>query len=844
MSKKIYQKKSNQPDSAYILVDTVSEEVTNDITAGLEPGTEYTFKIVRELPGYRVSAPRFVTFTTQGEPQEEIPNVSPAVSLAIDDNSITTAEQAILTATPTDSDGTISKVEFYRGATLIGTVNSAPYVQTVNGLAVGSYSFTAKAYDNNNASTVSNAVSLDVATPEDTAGYTAPITGNYTFTDTDFNASATSVQSPIYNWRNSASYVDIRHYTGNSLPVVLLSNAVGNPNYGRVFFLVNGVLHQHYVVQANLQYEIYNLPLPAGTKEVRLLNSGPNAMMGAMIQGVNIPEGESIRIKIPTVPANKEVFYGDSLTSGYNATNPSLDSHAALRRARLNGSVFVQIDAIGGRQLVTDTQQQATDLANNLSTQLNGTAGNKLVLFLGTNDDNNTNLTVAGWETRVNNFLDAMHTVRPGLPIYIVTLLKEDTQRRVDFSNVLQAAADARVNVWAIEGTQLMLPYNAGDWADAVHPNSQGHIKLEANLYAALNAISGDSVTPAAPVITADDTANTLSASHVLGTSEILYSENGGAFSQYNGDVINVGDVERAAGYWQFKTKAATNRNESAISNSPAFTIAAVDPNLEANAYKTMVESGGGTVTDFEYVKSALSFLKANNLYNDLASLLSPSMGIIKEVDNKARVLFSAAKSYSLSGPHLDQTDTAKQPLFTPTGLGSRPSITTTPTANAFTWADLPASQQYSFVIVGKRKAGSSGKMLMSIGTDTTKVQAIWNNGGGNLGYCTANNDCLGVSGVASWIDNPFVLGLDFVGNTPSSFKMYKGGLPQAVSQITGTPLARPNDPFLNYGSYVPSGPTFNWDGECGDTWAFSRILTASEHALVADFIKIYYGIA
>ena len=79
-------------------------------------------------------------------------------------------------------------------------------------------------------------------------------------------------------------------------------------------------------------------------------------------------------------------------------------------------------------------------------------------------------------------------------------------------------------------------------------------------------------ITPDAPAVVGDDVANTLSASHSLGNSEILVSENGGPFTTYDGQ-INVGNVARAAGYWKFKIKAATNRNESAVANSPAFTV-------------------------------------------------------------------------------------------------------------------------------------------------------------------------------------------------------------------------------------------------------------------------------
>jgi hypothetical protein len=71
----------------------------------------------------------------------------------------------------------------------------------------------------------------------------------------------------------------------------------------------------------------------------------------------------------------------------------------------------------------------------------------------------------------------------------------------------------------------------------------------------------------------------------VLGNSEIVVSENGGAFVTYTGQ-INVGDVSRPYGYWRFKIKAATQRNESAVAYSPAFTSkkgSATALNLQVN---------------------------------------------------------------------------------------------------------------------------------------------------------------------------------------------------------------------------------------------------------------------
>jgi chitinase len=52
-----------------------------------------------------------------------------------------------LSATAADSDGTISKVSYYNGATLLGAPTVAPYIYNWTNIAVGSYVITAKATD-------------------------------------------------------------------------------------------------------------------------------------------------------------------------------------------------------------------------------------------------------------------------------------------------------------------------------------------------------------------------------------------------------------------------------------------------------------------------------------------------------------------------------------------------------------------------------------------------------------------------------------------------------------------------------------------------------------------------
>ncbi len=106
-----------------------------------------------------LSSPVEITITGTG-PVNQAPTVSLTAPAA--NSTYTSGSSVSLTADASDTDGTISKVEFYAGTTLIGTDESKPYEITWVQPAAGSYSLKAKAYDSNNASTESAAVAITV----------------------------------------------------------------------------------------------------------------------------------------------------------------------------------------------------------------------------------------------------------------------------------------------------------------------------------------------------------------------------------------------------------------------------------------------------------------------------------------------------------------------------------------------------------------------------------------------------------------------------------------------------------------------------------------------------------
>lgn len=89
-------------------------------------------------------------------------NAAPMVSLAVTPTTATAPAIINLTATAADSDGTVVKVEFYRGTTLLATITQAPYAFTWSNVPAGSYNLTAKATDNLGASTISTSVAVSV----------------------------------------------------------------------------------------------------------------------------------------------------------------------------------------------------------------------------------------------------------------------------------------------------------------------------------------------------------------------------------------------------------------------------------------------------------------------------------------------------------------------------------------------------------------------------------------------------------------------------------------------------------------------------------------------------------
>ncbi len=90
------------------------------------------------------------------------PNMAPSIALTVPTNTLTVGQNQLLTATASDADGTVQKVEFFQGSTKLGEVTTAPYQLNWIAATAGTVAFTARATDNAGASTTSAATSITI----------------------------------------------------------------------------------------------------------------------------------------------------------------------------------------------------------------------------------------------------------------------------------------------------------------------------------------------------------------------------------------------------------------------------------------------------------------------------------------------------------------------------------------------------------------------------------------------------------------------------------------------------------------------------------------------------------
>jgi len=143
-------------------------------------------------------------------------NEAPKATLAASATSVTVPATVSLTATATDSDGSIARVQFYDGTSMIGEVTTAPYTFSVNLTQPGTFNYAAVAIDNGGASGASNTVQVTAtAGGGGPPGNIAPkisLSSNTTTFTVPGSALLTAVASD-----QDGSIASVKFYNGGSL---------------------------------------------------------------------------------------------------------------------------------------------------------------------------------------------------------------------------------------------------------------------------------------------------------------------------------------------------------------------------------------------------------------------------------------------------------------------------------------------------------------------------------------------------------------------------------------------------------------------------------------------------
>ena len=188
------------------VIGSVSAKPYSVVWANAPAGTHaLAVRATDTLGASATSAVRTITVTAA--------NQAPTVTLTQPDPGtvLLTPANLTLSATATDSDGTITQVEFYNGSTLIGTATSAPYTATWNAIPAGSYRLTAIATDDQGTTASSAPVAITVVTNQaPTVSLTGPANNQH------FTAPATITLSATANDADN-NLVKVEFYNGTTL---------------------------------------------------------------------------------------------------------------------------------------------------------------------------------------------------------------------------------------------------------------------------------------------------------------------------------------------------------------------------------------------------------------------------------------------------------------------------------------------------------------------------------------------------------------------------------------------------------------------------------------------------
>jgi hypothetical protein len=307
-------------------------------------------------------------------------NAAPSVSLTspVANASFAAPATVSMTATAADTDGTIAKVEFFNGLTLLGTSTIAPYGFTWSTVPAGTYSLTAKATDNSGNTTTSTAVNISVTIQND-GGITAVIAPVGTITAASLTPSVTlknfgsnvltSAQilykldanaNTTFNWTGSLA----ANATVNVVLPGLTGYAVGSHTYTAAIGTVNGLTDANAAnntasatfTYSNCTNDNETANNSATTAPVLALNTIKNSQIGSSTdvdyyKFTTTTASPKLKITLTTLPADYDIRLYSAKSTGALGTQIGISQLTGLA----NETILYNTPTVGATYYVKIT---------------------------------------------------------------------------------------------------------------------------------------------------------------------------------------------------------------------------------------------------------------------------------------------------------------------------------------------------------------------------------------------------------------------------------------------------------------------------------------------------------
>ena len=230
----------------------------------------------------------------------------PTVSISSPAQDATVGTAFTISATASDSDGTVTNVEFLADGAVLGSDATSPYSFSWSGVAPGAHALTAVAWDNDGVCTTSATVNVTAAYQPPTVSISSPAQGATVGTSFTISANASDTDGTVTN---------VAFYLDNALR--------GNDASSPFSQAVTGVAVGSHTLKA-VAWDSTGLCTTSATINVTATGQKPSVSISSPTNGATVRLGFEIKAAASDTDGTvaSVAFYGDGALLGTDTSSP------------------------------------------------------------------------------------------------------------------------------------------------------------------------------------------------------------------------------------------------------------------------------------------------------------------------------------------------------------------------------------------------------------------------------------------------------------------------------------------------------------------------------------------